>query len=299
MAPDGARDPRSRRSNAAGRRWWRYAGGSPPPPKPPGRSVAIPGPASDAPATRAGRATTHHAGDATRRGPPDARPAAAERRGGAGRPDRATRPRAEGGLDEDAINPQTLAAALAGLGAGGAKATLMLTMSLTDLQHRVGAATTLGSLDHGSLLGPGDRPADRLRRAGHPDAARQRRRGARPRPGRAAVQPQPRPEWCCCGIDIAASRPVTFPGSGASCITSGTGSTAGQRICGNAALLCARHHTIVHRDRLTATVTSTGVQVGHHPRQLRPRPRPRPTSRRMTNGLVPAPARRCAGPPPR
>ena len=28
---------------------------------------------------------------------------------------------------------------------------------------------------------------------------------------------------------------------------------------GNAALLCARHHTIVHRDRLTATVTPTGV----------------------------------------
>jgi hypothetical protein len=27
----------------------------------------------------------------------------------------------------------------------------------------------------------------------------------------------------------------------------------------NAALLCGRHHTIVHRDRLTAAVTPTGV----------------------------------------
>jgi hypothetical protein len=28
----------------------------------------------------------------------------------------------------------------------------------------------------------------------------------------------------------------------------------------NAALLCERHHTIVHRDRLSATVTPTGVR---------------------------------------
>jgi hypothetical protein len=32
----------------------------------------------------------------------------------------------------------------------------------------------------------------------------------------------------------------------------------------NAALLCARHHTIVHRDRLTATVTPTGVEWDTH-----------------------------------
>ena len=43
---------------------------------------------------------------------------------------------------------------MAGLGAGGAKATLIVTMGLTDLQRRVGAARTLGGLDHGSLLGP-------------------------------------------------------------------------------------------------------------------------------------------------
>ncbi|NYJ74606.1 DUF222 domain-containing protein [Allobranchiibius huperziae] len=33
----------------------------------------------------------------------------------------------------------------------------------------------------------------------------------------------------------------------------------GQTNLSNAALLCARHHTIVHRDLLTATVTTTGV----------------------------------------
>ena len=34
-----------------------------------------------------------------------------------------------------------LQAALAGMGAGGAKATLMLTMHLSDLRERIGAAT--------------------------------------------------------------------------------------------------------------------------------------------------------------
>ena len=33
----------------------------------------------------------------------------------------------------------------------------------------------------------------------------------------------------------------------------------GETTLTNAALLCARHHTIVHRDLLTATVTPTGV----------------------------------------
>ena len=45
-------------------------------------------------------------------------------------------------------------AALAGLGAGGSKATLMVTMSLTDLQQRIGAATTCGTLAAGSVLAP-------------------------------------------------------------------------------------------------------------------------------------------------
>ncbi len=39
------------------------------------------------------------------------------------------------GPDGDGVDPHTLAAALAGLGAGGAKATLMVILSLTDLQR--------------------------------------------------------------------------------------------------------------------------------------------------------------------
>jgi hypothetical protein len=34
---------------------------------------------------------------------------------------------------------------------------------------------------------------------------------------------------------------------------------------GNAALLCGRHHTIVHRDRLTADVTQAGVHWDRRP----------------------------------
>ena len=45
----------------------------------------------------------------------------------------------------------------------------------------------------------------------------------------------------------------------------------GETTLNNAALLCARHHTIVHRDLLTAKVTTTGVtwslQPGLMPRQ--------------------------------
>ena len=42
-------------------------------------------------------------------------------------------------------------------------------------------------------------------------------------------------------------------------ITSGTGATAARPTCSNLALLCPRHHTIVHQKGYTATVTATGV----------------------------------------
>lgn len=80
------------------------------------------------------------------------------------------------GVDAD---PGTHAAliqgALAGLGAGGAKATLMVTMSLTDVQERIGAATTSAALAAGSLLARDCRP-------GPPASPRARRQHLRGRP---------------------------------------------------------------------------------------------------------------------
>ena len=212
-----------------------------------------------------GPATTDHAGDASY---------AAAHRTGAPRPSRprttrvdaggcgTTQPGEAGGcrgMDEQAISPQILAAALAGLGAGGAKATLMVTMSLTDLQQRVGAATTMGSLDHGSLLAP--------------ETARRIACDARVIPmllgsagevldhGRAERLFTP----AQARVVLLRDRHCSFPG----CDIPGFWSQlhhvwhwldGGLTDVDNAALLCTRHHTIVHRDRLTATVTPTGVR---------------------------------------
>ncbi|HET7659623.1 MAG TPA: hypothetical protein VFK66_04475 [Oryzihumus sp.] len=46
---------------------------------------------------------------------------------------------------------------------------------------------------------------------------------------------------------------------GATGTTSSTGPKGGPTDVGNAALLCGRHHTIVHQRGWTATVTATGV----------------------------------------
>ncbi|UIJ35048.1 HNH endonuclease signature motif containing protein [Allobranchiibius sp. GilTou73] len=52
----------------------------------------------------------------------------------------------------------------------------------------------------------------------------------------------------------------------------------GQTTLTNAALLCARHHTIVHRDLLTATVTKTGVTWDLTPGLMPTRPGQRPAA---------------------
>lgn len=43
---------------------------------------------------------------------------------------------------------------LGGDGRGGAKATVMLTMHLSDLRERIGAASVLGTTEQGTLLAP-------------------------------------------------------------------------------------------------------------------------------------------------
>lgn len=279
--PDGARDPRSaqqRRGQALVEVCRRVTAAA----KAAGPFGGFSGPTSRT-GDPSGPATTHHAGDATAQpaepeggcattepaehagGCATAQPTEpaggcattqpAEHAGGCA----TTQRPAEGGLDEDAINRQTLAAALAGLGAGGAKATLMVTMSLTDLQHRVGAATTLGSRDHGSLLGP--------------ETARRIACDARVIPmllGSAGeVLDHGRAERLFTPAQARAvllrDRHCSFPG----CDIPGFWGQlhhvwhwldGGPTDLLNAALLCARHHTIVHRDRLTAIVTSTSVR---------------------------------------
>ncbi|UIJ35160.1 HNH endonuclease signature motif containing protein [Allobranchiibius sp. GilTou73] len=52
----------------------------------------------------------------------------------------------------------------------------------------------------------------------------------------------------------------------------------GETTLTNAALLCARHHTIVHRDLLTATVTPTGVTWDLTPGLMPSRPGQRPAA---------------------
>jgi hypothetical protein len=59
---------------------------------------------------------------------------------------------------------------------------------------------------------------------------------------------------------------------------------------GNAALLCGRHHTIVHRDRLAGTVTEQGVVWDLRPGSYRP-PDPPPGQRAKPSDPKPGPDR--------
>jgi len=149
-------------------------------------------------------------------------------------------------------------AALAGLGAGGSKATLMVTMSLDDLQERVGAGTVLGTVEDGMLLAP-----ETVRRA----ACDARivpvvlgRRGEVLDLGRAERLFSPAQARAV----LLRDRHCTFPGCDAPAFWCDLHhvwhwADGGPTDRSNAALLCGRHHTIVHRDRLTATVASSDV----------------------------------------
>lgn len=167
----------------------------------------------------------------------------------------------------------------AGDGVGsGLKATLFVTMGLDDLQARSGGGVTTGSADQGALLGPetvrklacdGGIVPTVLGSAGEVlDLGRRRRLFS---PG------QLKALW-------VRDRHCTFPG----CSTPAHWCDAhhvlhwldgGRSDLGNAALLCGRHHTVVHRDRLIASVSGTEVVwdrlAGSYDRSLeaaRPRP---------------------------
>ena len=170
----------------------------------------------------------------------------------------------------------------------GTKATVMVTIGLADLKNRTRPGVLVGGVDTGTLLGP-----DTVRRLACDaalipvllDTERQLLRLGRTR--RTFTSAQIRALWL-------RDRHCTFPG----CRAPATWTDAhhlrhwadgGDTDLTNATLLCERHHTIVHRDRLHATLTTTekkkkkkGSRVGSATRQLRPSPRPRTLTRTST-----------------
>ncbi|MGV1009278.1 MAG: HNH endonuclease signature motif containing protein [Dermatophilaceae bacterium] len=176
--------------------------------------------------------------------------ASAEREGGGAPP--------TAGTSSPVTNPGMIRAALAGIGAGGGKATLLLTMPLADLERRTGAATTLGTLDAPTLIAP-----DTARRIACDAGLIPVVLGSNGeildlgRTHRLFTPAQTR-------ALLLRDRHCTFP----RCTTPGFWTDAhhltfwsdgGGTSLPNGALLCQRHHTIVHRDRLTASVTGTRV----------------------------------------
>ncbi|MGV1009336.1 MAG: HNH endonuclease [Dermatophilaceae bacterium] len=155
-------------------------------------------------------------------------------------------------------DPRAIAAALAGMGAGGARGSVIVTMPLTDLQQRVGAATVLGTLAGDTLLAP--------------ETARRLACDAQVIPmllgSHSEVLDHGRAErlftTAQARVVLLRDRHCSFP----DCRTPAFWCQVhhvrhwldgGLTDIDNAALLCGRHHTIVHRDRVTATVTPTAV----------------------------------------
>ena len=152
-----------------------------------------------------------------------------------------------------ATDPEAM---LAAARPAGTKATVMVTIGLADLKNRTRPGVLVGGVDAGTLLGP-----DTVRRLACDaalipvilDTDRQLLRLGRTR--RTFTSAQIRALWL-------RDRHCTFPG----CRAPATWTDAhhlrhwadgGDTDLTNAALLCERHHTIVHRDRLHATLTTT------------------------------------------
>ena len=153
------------------------------------------------------------------------------------------------------------------------KAVLMLTMSYDHLAAGVGAATTVGSRAAGTLLGP-----ETVRRLACDASIIPVVLGAD-----GEVLDQGRAERLFTPAQVRAmwlrDRHCTFP----RCDAPAQWSEAhhlihwidgGPTDLDRGALLCPRHHTIVHRDRLAGLVTPQGVSWDLRPGSYRPPPRP-------------------------
>jgi hypothetical protein len=162
------------------------------------------------------------------------------------------------GGDPDADSHAMLVAARP----SGTRATVLVTIGLDDLKHRTRPGVLVGGVDGGTLLGP--ETVRRLACDGTLLAAILDTDGQVIRLGRARrafTSAQVRALWL-------RDRHCSFPG----CHTPATWCDAhhlrhwvdgGPTNLANGTLLCQRHHTIVHRDRLTATLTATHTGSGH------------------------------------
>jgi len=141
----------------------------------------------------------------------------------------------------------------------GAKATVLVTIGLDDLRDRTRPGVLVGGVDGGTVLGP--ETVRRLACDANILPAVLAGSGQILDLGgyqRAFTSAQVRALWL-------RDRHCTFPG----CTVPGTWADAhhlrhwadgGPTDLANGTLLCGRHHTIVHRDRLTALVTPAGVR---------------------------------------
>lgn len=151
------------------------------------------------------------------------------------------------------------AAAAGGIPPSGVKSTLLVTIPLADLTDRLGAGETLGSAEVGSLLAP-----ETVRRLACDAALIPAVLGGPSeildlgRATRLFTRGQTAALWM-------RDRVCTFPG----CQTPAHWCDAhhlihwldgGASDLANAALLCGRHHRVVHRDRLLGRVTDAGVE---------------------------------------
>lgn len=153
------------------------------------------------------------------------------------------------------------------------KTTLMITMTLDDLTDRVGAGIVLGSRDAGSLLAP-----ETVRRLacdaqiipvvlgsrGEPLDVGRAERLFTPAQTRALWLRDRHCTWAGCTAPAhwcEAHHLVHWADGGATDLDNG-------------GLLCGRHHTVVHRDRLAGTVTEGRVAWNSEPGSYRPATRP-------------------------
>ena len=146
----------------------------------------------------------------------------------------------------------------------GVKTTLMLTMSYDDLAARVGAATVIGSAQGGSLIAP--ETVRRLACDANVIPTVLGSRGEVLDQGRSTRLATPGQLAALCLRDAGCSFPgCTTPAHWCDAHHLIHWADGGASDLTNLALLCGRHHSVVHRDQLIGHVTyaaDTGVVAG-------------------------------------
>ena len=146
----------------------------------------------------------------------------------------------------------------------GTKATVIVTIGLDDLKDRARPGVLVGGVDGGTLLGP-----ETIRRLACDGALIPAVLDTTGQPLWLGRTRRPFTSAQIRGLWLR-DRNCSFPG----CTAPATRCDAhhlrhwadgGPTDLSNGTLLCPRHHTIVHRDRLNATLTPTGVHWDQRP----------------------------------